>query len=139
MNSLRHLARSRNRPARALEDAEDDHFRAARASSAPLLPARSEVAFISLEDAEKRALLLAPFGHALADKAQIAAGEPMLATKPLEHPFGRMSLLAVPTPVVDEPGVNDLRETIQLRAPDRRRASIPRRNREAQHLPDAVA
>jgi hypothetical protein len=63
----------------------------------------------------------------------------MLVTTPPEHPFGRMSQLAVPTAVLDEPGVNDLGETIQLRAPDRRRASIPRRNREALQLPDAVA
>ena len=62
----------------------------------------------------------------------------MLITKPLEHPLGRVTLLAVAALILSEPGINDLGEPIQLWPLDLGSAPVSRRHREAQHLPDAV-
>ena len=69
----------------------------------------------------------------------VAADEPVLVAQPLEHPLGGVTLLGVLAEIVPQPLVDDLGEPVQLRSPDRRGPPIPRRNREAQHLPHALA
>jgi len=70
---------------------------------------------------------------------RIAAGEPVLITKPLEHPLRRVPLLAMNLPIAVQPSVYDPGEGIQLRPFDRRRPPISGRDREYHHLSYAVA
>ena len=49
-----------------------------------------------------------------------------------------MPLLAVPALILGKPSIDDLGEPIQLGSFDLGRASVSRRNRKTQHLPDAV-
>ena len=62
----------------------------------------------------------------------------MLITQSFQHPLGRVALLAVPSPILGKPGIDDLGEPIQLGPIDRGLAPVSRRNRKTQHLPDAV-
>jgi len=59
--------------------------------------------------------------------------------KTLEQTLRRVTLLAVDLAVPLRPGVDDPGEGVQLRPLDRRLAPIAGRNRERQHLADAVA
>ncbi len=70
---------------------------------------------------------------------RVAAGEAVFVPEPLEHPLGGVPLFARDAAVLFQPGVDDLGETIQLRALDRRFAPVARRNRIRQHLLHAVA
>ena len=71
---------------------------------------------------------------------RVPAGEAVLVAKTLEDALRGVLLLAMlvlaipPQPLVDESG-----ETIELRTAHRRRASVPRRDRELEHLPHALA
>src|SRR5258708_20629237 len=69
----------------------------------------------------------------------VAAGEPVLVSKPIKNPLGRVALLAVLANVVAQPLVDDLGKLVQLGPLDRRRPPIPRRYRKAQHLLHALA
>src|SRR5690606_12456141 len=70
---------------------------------------------------------------------RIAAGEAMLIAKPLEYPLRRVPLLSMDLAIPLQPAIDDLGEPIQLRRLHRRRPPVSRRNRERQHLPNAVA
>src|SRR5271167_3724994 len=76
--------------------------------------------------------------HVILDDG-VAAGEPVLVSKPIKNPLGRVTLLAVLADVVAQPLVDDLGEPVQLRPLDRRRPAIPRRYRKTQHLLHALA
>src|SRR5690606_3556291 len=65
--------------------------------------------------------------------------EPVLVPEPLEHPLRGVALLGALPEIVPQPLLDDLGEPVQLRPPDLGSAPIPRRDREAQHLPYAVA
>ena len=70
----------------------------------------------------------------------VPAGEAVLVAKTLEDPLRGVPLLAMlvlaipPQPLVDESG-----KPIELRTAHRRRAPVPRRNAEREHLPHALA
>ena len=70
----------------------------------------------------------------------VPTGEVVLVAKTLEDALRGVPLLATvllaipPQPLVDKPG-----ESIELRTAHRRRASVPRRNGEREHLPHALA
>ena len=64
----------------------------------------------------------------------VAAGEPMLITKPIEDALGGVPLLAMHRLVAIEPRIDDLGKPIQLRPLDRCRSPIARRHREGQGL-----
>ena len=70
---------------------------------------------------------------------RITAGEAMLIAKPLEYPLRRVPLLSMDLAIPLQPAIDDLGEPIQLRPLHRRRPPVSRRNRERQHLPNAVA
>ena len=70
---------------------------------------------------------------------RVAAGEPVLVAKPLEHPLRRVALLAMDLPITVQPTVDDPGEGIQLRPLDRCRPPISGRDRKRHHLADAVA
>src|SRR2546421_1298942 len=76
--------------------------------------------------------------HVILDDG-VAAGEPVLVSKPIKNPLGRVALLAVLANVVAQPLVDDLGKLVQLGPLDRRRPPIPRRYRKAQHLLHALA
>src|SRR5947208_2907486 len=76
--------------------------------------------------------------HVILDDG-VAAGEPVLVSKPIKNPLGRVALLAVLANVVGQPLVDDLGKLVQLGPLDRRRPPIPRRYRKAQHLLHALA
>ena len=68
------------------------------------------------------------------------AGEAMLVAKTIEDALRRVPLLAmVVVAVLAQPLVDESGEPIELRTTHRRRASVPRRNGELQHLPHARA
>ena len=69
----------------------------------------------------------------------MAASEAMLVAKPLEHPPRRAPLLSMDLAITFQPAIDDLGEPIQLRPLYRRRPPVSGRNRERQHLPNAVA
>ncbi len=69
----------------------------------------------------------------------VAAGEPVLIAKPLEHPLGRMPLLAMDPAIALQPAVDDPDEGIQLRPLHRGRSPVSRRNGERHHLGYGVA
>ncbi len=50
---------------------------------------------------------------------RVAAGEPAFVTKPVEHPLGRMALLARQLHVLIKPMLDRRNKRIQLRPPDR--------------------
>ncbi len=70
---------------------------------------------------------------------RVAAGEPVLIAKPLEHPLRRVPLLAMNLAITLQPAIDDPGEPIQLRPFHRCRSAISGRNRIRHHLPDAVA
>ena len=70
---------------------------------------------------------------------RVAAGETVLVPEPLEHPLGRMALLAMDIEIAFQPAIDDLGEPVQLRALDRCRAAVTRRHRERHDLVDGVA
>ena len=69
----------------------------------------------------------------------VAADKPVLVPEPLEHPLGRVALLGALAEIVQQPLLDDRGEPVELRPPDRCGPPIPRRNREPEHLPYAVA
>lgn len=69
---------------------------------------------------------------------RIAAGEAAFLAKPVEHPLGRMPLLARHGPVRLQPALDDRKERIELRTPDLRLTPVTRRNRKRHHLPNRV-
>jgi hypothetical protein len=62
--------------------------------------------------------------HVILDDG-VAAGEPVLVSKPIKNSLGRVALLAVLANVVAQPLVDDLGELVQLGPLDRRRPPIP--------------
>ena len=70
---------------------------------------------------------------------RVAAGEAVLVAQPLEHPLGRVPLLAVNPAIPLQPAVDDQRESVQLRPLHGRCAPVAGRNRERQDLADTVA
>ena len=70
---------------------------------------------------------------------RVATGEPVLDAQPIEHPLGRVTLLARTANIFGQPLIDDLTEPVQLRPTDRRRPPIPGRNRKPHDLPHAVA
>jgi hypothetical protein len=58
----------------------------------------------------------------------VAAREPVLLAKPLEHPLRRVPLLAMDLPIAVQPTVDDPGEAIQGRSLYRGQPPIPRRN-----------
>ena len=61
---------------------------------------------------------LIPLAHIVLDD-RIAAGEPALVTQTVEHPLGRMALLAWHLQVFIEPMLDRRHKRVQLRPPDR--------------------
>ena len=59
---------------------------------------------------------------------RVAAGEPVLVSKPLEYLLRRVPLLAVRAPILFEDPVDDAREWIELRSPRRAAPSVARRH-----------
>ena len=79
-----------------------------------------------------------PLPHVILDDG-VAAGEPVLIAEPLEHPLGRMPLLAMDPAIVLQPAVDDAGEGIQLRTFHRGRSPVSRGNRKRHHLGYGVA
>ena len=50
---------------------------------------------------------------------RVTASEPILVPKPVEHALGRVALLARPSPILDQPLVNEVGEPVELRAANR--------------------
>ena len=69
----------------------------------------------------------------------VAADKAVLVAQPLVHPLRGVALLGALAEILPQPLLDDLGEPVQLRPPDLGASPIPRRNREAQHLPYAVA
>ncbi|CUH40507.1 hypothetical protein JSE7799_03241 [Jannaschia seosinensis] len=70
---------------------------------------------------------------------RIAAGETMLIAEPFEQPLRRVPLLAMDLAIAIQPAVDDPGEPVQLRPLHGRRSPVSWRNRERQHLLNAVA
>ena len=81
---------------------------------------------------------LFPLANVILDD-RVAAGEPALVAKPVEHPLGRMALLARHLHVLFQPVIDGRYKGIQLGSLDRRPALIAGRRRIRHHLGDAVA
>ena len=69
---------------------------------------------------------------------RIAAGKATLIAKPVEHPLGRMPLLARHRTVRLQPALDDRDERIKLWPPDLGRPSVARWHREGHHLRNRV-
>ena len=63
----------------------------------------------------------------------------MLVAKTLEYPLRRVALLAVNRPVLNQNTIDDIRESVQLRALRRLTAPVTRRNRIRQYLDNRLA
>ena len=70
---------------------------------------------------------------------RVAAGETVLLAQPVIHALGGMALLGADLTIPVQPSVDDLGESVQLGALDRRRAAVTRRHRECHGLVDCVA
>ena len=79
-----------------------------------------------------------PIAHVVLDD-RVAARKSVLVTEPVEHPLGRMTLLARNRPIPLKPPVDNWDERFQLRTPNRSPPPITRRNRIRHHLANSVA
>ena len=79
-----------------------------------------------------------PITHVVLDN-RVPASKPVFVTEPVEHPLGRMTLLARNRPIRLKPSVNDWDESFQLWTPNRSTPSIAGRNRIRHHLANRVA
>jgi hypothetical protein len=79
-----------------------------------------------------------PITHVVLDN-RVPASKPVFVTEPVEHPLGRMTLLARNRPIRLKPSVNDWDESFQLWTPNRSPPSIAGRNRIRHHFANRVA
>ena len=69
---------------------------------------------------------------------RVAAGEPALVTKPVEHPLRRVPLLPRHGAIRLKPALDDRDKGIKLRPPDFGRPPVARRHRERHHLRNRI-